>query len=123
MSSYLDVFAGVLQLLESELTLAGVQGGRRGEAGAPLTVGTRHRLHRVGIVQVLESVFDPSAGSSTQRPDDTLTATVGPLGERLHLIVVAEELPNTAHTKISCEKSTGIVIRRFPVQADMGRTC
>lgn len=88
--NYLDIiFPSLLELLEPEVSFAGIEGRWRGDAGAFLTVGScGHCLHSVEILKLSSPFFNTLAGAPTQRPDYTFTAAIWALWESLHFVIV-----------------------------------
>lgn len=96
---YLHVVPRLLELLEPEVSLAGVQGRGRGDACTLFAVlSSGHCLHGVKVLRLAVPLLNPLTGAPAQRPDQTLTAAVRPLRHSLHFIIVPNELKGSAKT-------------------------
>ena len=97
--SYLQVPAVCLpKLLEPEVSLAGIEGGRRCHAGT-LAGGPRgDGLHRVEVFLPGGPRVDPLAGVSAQGSHYTLTLAVRALRHGLDFVIVSQQLDKDRET-------------------------
>lgn len=92
-SSYLQIPAVSLpQLLEPEVSLAGIDGGWRSDTGTFAGRAGGDSFHGVEVFIPGSPLVDPLAGISAQWPHHTLAPAVGALGYSLDLVVVSQQL-------------------------------